>query len=94
MGVAHDAVHPRGGGLTGKVFDIRAKREPSGSWPAAMPGIEKSKASNVTWTYAVTAEGRASLATTRLLNWPDRASSLLGWVSEPPPARKAAPKKK
>lgn len=75
--------------LTSKVFEIRAKRDPSGAWPAAIPGIEASKAENVKWNYAVTAEGRASLATNRILNWPDRASSILGWVSEPP-AKKAA----
>ena len=45
--------------------------------------------------YAVTAEGRASVATNRTLVWPDRATSILGWVSEPPAAKKApAPKKK
>jgi hypothetical protein len=80
--------------LTNKVFDIRAKRDPSGAWPAAIPGIEASKAENVTWSYAVTAEGRASIATNRVLNWPDRASSILGWVSEPPVAKKGpAPKR-
>ncbi len=81
--------------LTNKVFDIRAKRDPSGAWPVSIPGIEASKAENVKWTYAVTAEGRASVATTRALTWPDRATSILGWVSEPPAAKKAlAPKKK
>ena len=81
--------------LTNKVFDIRAKRDPSGAWPASIPGIEASKAENVKWTYAVTAEGRASVATNRVLNWPDRWSSILGWVSEPPAAKTApAPKKK
>ena len=80
--------------LTNKVFDIRARREPTGAWPASIPGIEASKAANVAWTYAVTAEGRASIATTRILNWPDRTPSLLGWVSEPPAAKKGAAKKK
>jgi hypothetical protein len=75
--------------LTAKVFDIRAKRDPSGAWPAAIPGIEASKAENVTWTYTVTGEGRASIATNRLLNWPDRSSAILGWVSEPPAVKKA-----
>ena len=81
--------------LTNKVFDIRAKRDPSGAWPASIPGIEDSKAVNVKWTYAVTAEGRASVATNRVLNWPDRGSSILGWVSEPPAAKTApAPKRR
>ena len=81
--------------LTNKVFDIRAKRDPSGAWPASIPGIEASKAENVKWTYAVTAEGRASVATNRVLNWPDRGSSILGWVSEAPAAKKApAPKRR
>jgi hypothetical protein len=80
--------------LTGKVFEIRGKREPSGAWPAAIPGIEASKAPKVAWTYTVTGEGRASIATNRLLTWPDRASSLMGWVSEPPPAKKAAAPKR
>lgn len=81
--------------LTNKVFDIRAKRDPSGAWPAAIPGIEASKGENVTWVYAVTAEGRASIATNQALTWPDRATSILGWVSEPSAANKApAPKKK
>ncbi|MGA7991972.1 MAG: hypothetical protein WCC53_11105 [Thermoanaerobaculia bacterium] len=75
--------------LTNKVFDIRAKRVPSGAWPPAIPGIETSKAGNVTWTYAVTAEGRASIATNRILTWPDRTPSPLGWVSGPPAAKKA-----
>ncbi|HVO50325.1 MAG TPA: hypothetical protein VMV60_04975 [Thermoanaerobaculia bacterium] len=80
--------------LTNKVFDIRAKRDPSGAWPVSIPGIESSKAENVKWTYTITAEGRASVATNRVLNWPDRASSLLGWVSEPPAAGKAAAPKR
>ena len=81
--------------LTNKVFDIRAKRDPSGAWPASIPGIETSKAENVRWTYAVTPEGRASMATNRALVWPDRATSILGWVSEPPAAKKApAPKRR
>ncbi len=81
--------------LTNKVFDIRARRGPSGAWPATIPGIEASKAENVKWTYAVTAEGRASVATNRILNWPDRAAAILGWVSEPPAAKKApAPKRR
>lgn len=78
--------------LTGKVFDVRARRDPSGAWPSEVPGIEASKAPTVKWTYAVTAEGRASVATTRILNWPDRTPSLLGWVSEPPAAAKAPAK--
>lgn len=81
--------------LAGKVLDARAARGASGAWPASLPGVEASKAANVKWTYAVTAEGRASIATTRLLTWPDRASSILGWVSEPPAGKKPpAPKKK
>jgi hypothetical protein len=81
--------------LTNKVFDIRSKRDSSGAWPASVPGIEASKAENVKWTYAVTAEGRASVATTRTLTWPDHAASILGWVSEPAAGKKApAPKKK
>jgi hypothetical protein len=81
--------------LTNKVFDIRAKRDPSGAWPATLPGIEASKAENVKWTYAVTAEGRASVATTRALAWPDHATSILGWVSGPPAGTKApAPRRR
>jgi hypothetical protein len=81
--------------LTNKVIDVRAKRDPSGAWPPSMPGIETSKGENVKWVYVVTPEGRASVATTRALTWPDRATSILGWVSEPPATKKApAPKKK
>jgi hypothetical protein len=81
--------------LTNKVFDIRARRDPSGAWPASVPGIEASKAENVKWTYAVTPEGRASVATNRALVWPDRATSILGWVSEPPAGAKApAPRRR
>ena len=80
--------------LTGKVFDVRGRREPSGTWPASIPGIEVSKAASVKWTYAVTAEGRASISTARILQWPDRAASILGWVSEPPAAKKTAPKRR
>ena len=80
--------------LTSKVFDVRAAREASGAWAAAIPGIEASKGTNVTWVYAVTPDGRASLVTNRTLTWPDRASSPLGWVSEPPPAAKAPAAKK
>lgn len=81
--------------LTNKVFDVRAARAAAGAWPPAIKGIEASKAKDVTWTYAVTPEGRASLSTNRTLTWPDRASSPMGWVSEPPAAAKApAPKKK
>ena len=43
--------------LTNKVFDIRAKRDASGAWPAAIPGIEVSKAKDVSWKYAI-ARGR------------------------------------
>ena len=80
--------------LTNKVFDIRAKRDASGAWPAAIPGIEVSKAKNVSWKYAITADGRASIATNRLLTWPDRPASLMGWVSEPPAKKAPAGKKK
>jgi hypothetical protein len=81
--------------LTNKVFDVRAARAASGAWPPSVPGIETSKAKNVTWSYVVTPEGRASLSTRRSLSWPDQASSPMGWVSEPPAAAKApAPKKK
>jgi len=76
--------------LTNKVFDIRAARAASGAWPASIKGIETSKAKDVTWTYAVTSEGRPSIATNRTLTWPDRASSPMGWVSEPPAAAKAS----
>ncbi|MBK9064437.1 MAG: hypothetical protein IPL89_14790 [Acidobacteria bacterium] len=75
--------------LTNKVFDIRAARAASGAWPAAMKDIEASKAKDVAWVYAVTPEGRASIVTKRSLTWPDRASSPMGWVSEPPAAQKA-----
>ena len=77
--------------LTNKVFDVRAARAAAGAWPPAVPGIETSKAKDVTWTYAVTPEGRASLSTNRTLTWPDRASLPMGWVSEPPAAAKKAP---
>lgn len=80
--------------LTNKVFDIRSGRAASGAWPASIPGIEASKAENVKWIYSVTPEGRASIATNRVLKWPDRASSILGWVSEPPAGRKAPAAKK
>ncbi|HQQ78825.1 MAG TPA: hypothetical protein PLB01_15835 [Thermoanaerobaculia bacterium] len=81
--------------LTNKVFDVRAARDASGAWPASVKGIEASKAKDLSWTYAVTSEGRASIATNRTLTWPDRASSPLGWVSEPPAASKApAPKRR
>jgi hypothetical protein len=77
------------GELTNKVFDVRAARAASGAWPASVKGIEASRAKDVAWTYAVTAEGRASVATNRTLSWPDHAASILGWVSEPPAAQKA-----
>ncbi len=80
--------------LTNKVFDIRKGREASGAWPASIPGIEASKAKNVSWKYAVTAEGRASIETNRVLTWPDRTPSPMGWVSEPPAAKKAPAGKK
>jgi hypothetical protein len=80
--------------LTNKVFDVRAARAATGAWPQAVPGIEVSKAKDVTWIYAVTPEGRASLSTNRTLTWPDRAASPMGWVSEPPAAAKAPAKKK
>jgi hypothetical protein len=80
--------------LTNKVFDIRAARAASGAWPASLPGIEASKAADVKWIYSVTPEGRASIATNRVLKWPDRASSILGWVSEPPATKKAPAAKK
>jgi hypothetical protein len=79
--------------LTNRVFDVRAKRDPSGAWPASMPGLETSKGENVKWVYAVTPEGRASIASSRILSWPDRAASILGWVSEPPAMGKSAAKK-
>ena len=75
--------------LTNKVFDVRAARAASGAWPAAVKDVEASKAKDVAWAYAVTPEGRASIATKRSLTWPDRASSPMGWVSEPPAAQKA-----
>ncbi len=80
--------------LTGKSLDVRAARAADGTWPASLPGVEASKAANVKWAYAVTPDGRASISTTRLLNWPDRASSILGWASEPPAAKKAAAPKR
>jgi hypothetical protein len=80
--------------LTNKVFDLRAKREPSGAWPPAIPGIETSKGENLKWTYALTADGRASIVTNRLLTWPDRTPSPMGWVSAPPAAKKAPAKRR
>lgn len=80
--------------LTDKVFDIRAKRDASGAWPPAIPGIEVSRAKNVSWKYAITADGRPSIATNRVLTWPDRTPSLMGWVSEPPAKTATASRKK
>ena len=80
--------------LTNKVFDIRARRDASGAWPPAIPGIEVSKGKNVSWEYAVTADGRASIRTNRVLTWPDRTASPMGWISEPPAAKKAPAAKK
>jgi len=79
--------------LTNKVFDVRAARAATGAWPASVPGIEASRGENVKWVYAVTPEGRASIATNRLLSWPDRAASILGWVSGPAATKASAPRK-